>query len=242
MKMKALILAAGLGSRLKPWTDSHPKALVPVGGIPMLQRVIERLIAQGFDDIVVNVHHFSDQIIGFLSDKRWPVRISDESGCLLDTGGGIAKASLLFGDSPFLVHNVDILSDADLGGLMAAHLSSGHDATLLVSSRESSRKLVFDERMLLMGWHDLSGGRFRPEGFLPGHDSAEYAFSGIHVVGQGMASEMRRLFGEGSYPVMDYYLSPERKCLVEGFIQENLHLIDIGKPATLSQARSIFEN
>ncbi len=240
--MKALILAAGLGSRLKPWTDSHPKALVPVGRQPMLQRVVEKLLSQGFDDIVVNVHHFSSQIIDFLADKSWPVRISDESGMLLDTGGGIAKASSFFEGAPFLVHNVDILSDADLGMLMTVHLSSGNDATLLVSDRESSRKLVFNEDMNLEGWHDLSSGSFRPEGFRLNPQSKEYAFSGIHIVGEGMAMEMRQLFGDGAYPVMNYYLSKERKSRVGGFLQRDLHLIDIGKPATLSQACSIFEN
>lgn len=124
--MKAMILAAGLGTRLRPWTLQHPKALVPVGGIPMLHRVITSLTAQGFDDITVNIHHFGQQIIDFLNSKEYGTRIniSDERGHLLDTGGGIVHASkFLCADAePFLVHNVDILSDADLCGLMKAHI------------------------------------------------------------------------------------------------------------------------
>ena len=124
--MKAMILCAGLGTRLRPWTLSHPKALVPVGGVPMLERVIDKLRSQGFDYIVVNVHHFPEQIVDFLRQRDLGVKIavSDESDRLLDTGGAIMKAEelLRFSDGPVLVHNVDILSDADLRGLMQRHI------------------------------------------------------------------------------------------------------------------------
>ena len=122
--MKAMILAAGLGTRLKPWTLTHPKALVPVGGVPMLERVIRKLEKEGFNDIVVNIHHFGEQIIDFLKSRQWQahISISDERGELLDTGGGISRASGFLGanSQPFLVHNVDILSSADLSWVMRA--------------------------------------------------------------------------------------------------------------------------
>lgn len=242
--MNAMILAAGLGTRLKPWTLHHPKALVPVGGVPMLERVILKLKSQGFDSIVVNVHHFSGQIIDFLNDRDFGIDIvvSDESGCLLDTGGGLVRAHSLidFDKGPLLVHNVDILSDADLGGLVTRHSASGCDATLLVSDRCSSRKLIFDEGMMLRGWHDLGKDSYRPENFRKEVGFMEYAFSGIHVLGKSALDEMEVLMGSGKFPVMDYYLSTERKCNVAGYAVEGLHLIDIGKPATLSQAERML--
>ena len=142
-----MILAAGLGTRLKPWTLEHPKALVPVDGIPMLERVILKLKSQGFDEIVVNVHHFAGQITDFLDSKDFGIKISisDERGGLLDTGGGLVHARHLLEGEPFLVHNVDILSNADLSALMHFHESEGNDVTLLTSDRKSSRKLLFDE-------------------------------------------------------------------------------------------------
>lgn len=242
--MKAMILAAGLGTRLRPWTERHPKALVPVAGVPMLERVIMKLKSEGFSYIIVNVHHFAGQIIEFLASRDFGVEISvsDESGMLLDTGGGLVKATELLSveDGPLLVHNVDILSDASLRRLMESHSSGTDAATLLVSDRESSRRLVFGGDMGLRGWHHLGEERFRPEGFMPCEGDLEYAFSGIHVVGADMLSEMRALMGECAFPVMDYYLSPLRKCKVRGHVQTGLSLIDIGKPATLSQADELL--
>lgn len=239
-----MILAAGLGTRLRPWTLRHPKALVPVGGVPMLERVILKLKSQGFTNIVVNVHHFSGQVIDFLNGKDFGVdiRVSDESGGLLDTGGGLARARSLvdFEKGPLLVHNVDILSDADLGAVMEAHARSGNDATLLVSDRDSGRKLVFDGDMALRGWHDLANGVFRPEGFRQKPGFMEYAFSGIHVLGEKALDEMGRVMGRDCFPVMDYYLCGERKCKVGAYAVGGLKLIDIGKPATLSQAENML--
>lgn len=242
--MKAMILCAGLGTRLRPWTLSHPKALVPVGGVPMLERVIDKLRSQGFDYIVVNVHHFPEQIVDFLRQRDLGVKIavSDESDRLLDTGGAIMKAEelLRFSDGPVLVHNVDILSDADLRGLMQRHIDSGADSTLLVSPRDSSRKLIFDESMRLRGWHHLEKDVCRPECYSKSCFDREYAFSGIHVVGAGVLEEMHRIEGDERFSIIDFLLSPENKCEIRGYVQESLQLIDIGKPATLSQAQLIF--
>ena len=236
--MKAMILAAGLGTRLKPITDRIPKALVEVEGVPMLERVILALKRQGFDYIVVNVHHFADQIIDFVQSHDYGVdiEISDERRNLLDTGGGIVKAApLLFkhDDEPVLVHNVDILSDARLNDLM----KEAHNCTsLLVSDRLSSRKLIFNRRHELTGWHDLKNECYRPQGFRPEPGNCELAFSGIYVISKTAVEEMKSLMGEGKYSVMDYFLHPKRGEIIKAVQGKGLKMIDIGKPATLSQA------
>lgn len=247
--MKAFILAAGLGTRLKPWTLEHPKALVPVGGIPMLQRVICRLREEGFDEITVNVHHFADQIKDFLArhDFGVTVGISDESAALLDTGGALLKAApmLCRDDQPFLVHNVDILSDAPLRAIMDDHVASGRDISLVTSPRESSRKLLFDADHNLHGWHNLSTGEYRPTGFTPGPQMKERAFSGIYIVEPRVMptlAEYSRRVGSAKFPVMDYLLaaSASRKNNIGEIGLGSLNLIDIGKPDTLRRADSLF--
>ena len=246
--MKAMILAAGLGTRLKPWTLEHPKALVPVGGVPMLERVIGRLRDEGYDDIVVNIHHFGDQIIDFVKSKDFGVRISvsDERGRLLDTGGGILYADSLLGGDPVLVHNVDILSNANLRNLMDVHMKGEAAATLLVSDRDSSRKLIFDERMELKGWHNVEKDLWRPSDIvqLVGEGLPkpwkEKAFSGIYVMSGKMREEMRSLFSDAPFPIMDYFLSEKRRERVEGYLSVELELIDIGKPETLAKAEQLI--
>lgn len=243
--MKAFVLAAGLGTRLRPFTLEHPKALVPVGGVPMLRRVLDSLSSQGFCDVTVNIHHFGDQIVDYLFDcpvNGVNVSISDERAELLDTGGAILHArEYLEADAlPFLVHNVDILSDADLQGLYDAHRKDGNDVTLLVSERESSRRLVFDAAGRLKGWHHVGEGRYRPEGFVPSDGDVEYAFSGIHVMSSTVFSAMERLGYSGRFSVIDFLLSACGDLKIKAFKSDNLHLIDIGKPATLSQANGLF--
>lgn len=238
--MNAFVLAAGLGTRLKPWTEKHPKALVPVAEVPMLKRVLERLVADGFDNIVVNVHHFSEQIVDYLSENDFgaDIRISDESDRLLDTGGGIVKAYGLFNnDEPVLVHNVDILSNADLKKLMAdASENDDASALLLVSDRESSRKLYFDDMMRLGGWHNLKTGEFKPAGFCKRLYSNILAFSGIYVIKKSGVEEMKELFGDGPFPVMDYFLHQSRVKMIYGKKDSGLNMIDIGKPESLAEA------
>ena len=162
--MKAMIFAAGLGTRLKPLTDTIPKALVPVGGRPLIEIVIDRLKTAGFDDIVINVHHFADMIEEYVRSRHdfgIRIRFSDERDTLLDTGGGILHAkSLLEGAGHFLVHNVDILSDVDLKSF-AASAASDALATLLVSRRQTSRYLLFDNGMHMAGWTNVSTGEIR---------------------------------------------------------------------------------
>lgn len=243
--MKAMILAAGLGTRLRPLTDRIPKALVEIEGVTMLERVICSLKNQGFTEVVVNVHHFAEQVKDFVGRKDFGIniQISDESEELLDTGGGIVKAaSLLFNKSKAVaIHNVDILSNADLSELMHCHLHSNADATLLVSDRDSSRKLVFDKDMNLRGWKNLKTGEICPEGFIPENNYIELAFSGIYIIGEGCVVEMKEHFGDSKFPIMDYFLNNRRKCIIKGVCMDSLRIIDIGKPATLSQAAGILK-
>lgn len=234
-----------MGTRLKPLTDRMPKALVPVGGVPMLARIIEVLKSQGYDSIVVNVHHFGWMIKDYLEshDFGLKIEISDESDSLLDTGGALVKGyPLLFGDGTeyVTVHNVDILSNADLGMLAEGMDASETDLRLLVSDRDSTRKLIFDREMNLRGWHNLATGDYRPEGASQISGTEEFAFSGIYVVGKRAVEEMSRLFGEKKFSVMDYFLDERRKSSIKGIVQEGLRLIDIGKPATLSQASELL--
>lgn len=240
--MKAMIFAAGMGSRLKPLTDMMPKALVPVAGRPMLEHVILKLKASGFTEIVINIHHFGGQILDFLKANDnfgLTVHISDERDLLLDTGGGVRKARpfLEHPDEPFLVHNVDILSDMDLKKLYDCHLRNGGVATLLASRRKTSRYLLFDEDRKLCGWINKDTGQVKPEGLL--YDGAvyrEYAFSGIHVLSPSVFHWMDAPRWEGKFSIMDFYLALCRQVDFSGYLAEDLRLMDIGKPETLAKA------
>lgn len=240
--MKAMIFAAGLGSRLKPLTDTMPKALVPVAGRPILEHVILKLKTAGFTEIVINIHHFGEQILDFLRAKDsfgLTIHISDERDLLLDTGGGVKKARTFFenSDEPFLVHNVDILSDIDLKELYNYHLRNGGVATLLASRRKTSRYLLFDSEKKLCGWVNKDTGQVKPAGFL--YDESlyqEYAFSGIHVLSPDIFRWMDTQQWEGKFSIMDFYLATCRQADFFGYLTEKLQLIDIGKPETLAKA------
>lgn len=242
--MKAMIFAAGLGSRLKPLTDHMPKALVSVGGRPMLEHVILKLKNSGFTEIVINIHHFGEQIIRFLQANDnfgVTIHISDERNCLLDTGGGIKKASVFFkGDEPFLVHNVDILSNTDLKALYLHHLNGKSDATLLVSPRMTSRYLLFDTDNRLQGWLNKTTGETKPQGFIhaPGLYK-EYAFSGIHVLSPSIFHYMDGQW-TGKFSITDFYLQNCHKATIKGYPDPHLRLMDIGKPETLAQAEQFI--
>ena len=237
-----MIFAAGLGTRLKPLTDHMPKALVPVAGKPMLEHVIGILKSAGFDEIVINVHHFAHQIIDFLKAKDnfgIQIWISDESEELLDTGGGIKKAAPYF-DEPFLVHNADILSNIDLKAMYNYHLTSSNDATLLVSPRKTVRNLLFDEGNRLQGWVNKDTMQTKPEGFVYHPEvQKEYAFGGIHVISPTLFKYMGDGW-TGKFSIMDFYLQTCHKAQLGGYIKEDLHLIDIGKPDTLAKAEDFI--
>lgn len=244
--MKAMIFAAGLGSRLKPLTDTMPKALVPIAGHPMLEHVILKLKAGGFTEIVINIHHFGEQILDFLkanSNFGLIIHISDERDLLLDTGGGVKKACSFFenSDEPFLIHNVDILSDVNLKDLYDYHLQSDTVATLLVSQRKTSRYLLFDTDKRLCGWINKDTKQVKPEDF---HDDPslyqEYAFSGIHVLSPAIFQWMTSPCWDGKFSIMDFYLATCRQVNYGGYLAEKLHLIDIGKPETLAKAEDFL--
>lgn len=242
--MKGFVLAAGMGTRLKPWTDEHPKALVPINGVPMLQRVIEKMYEAGIVDITVNVHHFADQIIDFIDSKGWNIHISDERETLLETGGAFLHASKFFvGDEPVLVHNVDILSNANFKKLDSEFTSVKPDALLLVSDRDSSRKLLFYRDMRLIGWHNLKSGEYRPSDFNKLYYSrqqlSELAFSGIYVLSPLIADKMRSHDWKGRFPIMDFFLSTVKEMNYYGTLEKGLEILDIGKPDSLQQANII---
>ena len=243
--MRAMIFAAGLGTRLKPLTDHMPKALVPVAGKPMLEHVICKLKDYGFTEIVINIHHFGQQIIDFLNANQnfgLTIHISDERDQLLDTGGGIKKASTFFkGNEPFLIHNVDILSDTNLKELYEFHLQSGNDATLLASQRKTVRYLLFDADDRLSGWINKDTLQTKPEGFQYNPQLyREYAFSGIHVASPSLFRYMGNEWN-GKFPIMDFYLKNCQQAKLGGYLKKELKLIDIGKPETLEKAKEFLE-
>jgi NDP-sugar pyrophosphorylase family protein len=241
--MKALIFAAGLGSRLKPITDTIPKALVPVGGKPLLEHIILQLKNSGFDEIIINVHHFAGQIIDFLKLKNnfgIRIEISDERDCLLETGGGIKHAASFFNDGkPFLVHNVDILSNLDLSDMYRNALKNKAIATLLVSERPSSRHLLFDNQENLCGWlNEQTGATKSPySDFYPGN-YRKFAFGGIHVISPTIFQLMDKW--EGKFSIIDFYLSVCNTVAIRAYTTENLQLIDVGKQDTLKNAEEFL--
>ncbi len=235
--MKALIFAAGLGTRLKPFTDHKPKALVEVAGKTLLERTLSKLQASGFDDIVVNVHHFSHQIIDFLNgDARFRgVKISDETEQLLDTGGGLRAAIPLFdagNEEPLLIHNVDILSNVDLAAFYEENKS--YDAALLVSRRKTSRYLLVKEGCLV-GWTNVDTGEVRtPYENLDLAACEMYAFSGIHLFSPKLLPVLNDY--PKRFPIMDFYLMQCHRLNLHCCVKHDLQLVDVGKLSTLQAA------
>ena len=236
--MNAFIFAAGLGTRLKPLTDTMPKALVPVGGKPLLAHVIEKLKAAGCKKIVINIHHFGEMIIDYVkSQNNFGVEIlfSDERQMLLETGGAIKHAVDLLGDEPFLIHNVDILSNVDLKALIAAHSEANSAATLLVSKRNSTRALLFSPEGNLTAWTNKTTGEVKtPYESLDISNLNEFAFSGIHI----FSPRLFKYFG--AYPekfsIIDFYLNTCKDEKIKAYTQEGLKLLDVGKLDSLERA------
>ena len=223
--MNALIFAAGLGTRLKPLTDTMPKAMVPVNGKPLLQILIEKLKTIGVTKVVINVHHFAQQIIDFVNANDSfgiDIRFSDETDMLLETGGGLKKASQLFDDkSPVLVHNVDILSNADLSALY----EEAEHTTLLVSERQTQRYLLFDDNNRLVGWTNIATGEVKsPYKNLDPEKYHKYAFSGIQVFNQELLPYMDSW--EGKFSIIDFYLSICDKAEIRCKVGRDLQLLD----------------
>lgn len=235
--MKALIFAAGLGTRLKPLTDNRPKALVEVKGEPLLAHVLHKLARSGYTEVVINVHHFGEQIIDYVAThpiEGMTIRISDERNELLDTGGGIRQAGTRFTQdgAPFLIHNVDIFSNLDLKEFYTAHPTTD-GATLLVSERKTSRYLLFrptDNR--LVGWTNVQTGEVKsPYPNLRVEDCRMYAFAGIHLFSPSLLPLMADW--PQRFSIIDFYLSVADKVPIIGVPKADLQLIDVGKPETL---------
>lgn len=265
--MKAMIFAAGLGTRLKPLTDTMPKALVPIAGKPLIQHVTEKLVGGGFTDIVVNIHHFADMI------EEWGSRNSELMGCtmsfsdereaLLETGGGVRHAAKLLEaaneEGRFLIHNVDILSNVDLGDFWRA--GANCDALLLVSERDTQRYLIFDANDRLVGWTNIKTGEvktpypavreafdaeytapidaynvitspfFRPNGVGP---YRLLAFAGIHQMNTRLLKRMQPW--PEKFSIIDFYLSMCKEFNIRAYTCPSLRIMDVGKIGTLDEA------
>lgn len=239
-----MILAAGLGTRLKPLTDTMPKALVPVGGTPLLDLNIRKLQAQGYNRFVVNIHHFAQQIVDHVAQQDYAplVRFSDETDGLLETGGGLKKAAPLFDDdTPVLIHNVDILDNVNYDWFARQH-QADEDAVLLVSQRKTKRYLLFDNAMRLMGWKNVETGEIKsPYEFIRrtglsqhGEPLNMFAFSGIHSFSPCLFPLMDRF--PDRFSIIDFYLSVCHRSHIVGLLKDDLRILDVGKLDSLHDA------
>jgi MurNAc alpha-1-phosphate uridylyltransferase len=245
--MKAMILAAGLGTRLKPFTDSHPKALAVVNGKTLLQRNIEYLAEFGIKDVIVNVHHFASQVKKIVAENNGfgsNITISDESDAILETGGGLKKAGWFFTGSklPFVVINVDVLTDMDLEEMMDQHKKLQPLATLAVTSRKTSRYFLFDEMPNLCGWKNEKTGeqKISREASI----FLEKAFSGIQVISPKIFSLIKTsALPSGikdKFSIVDVYLELAKTHIITAFDHSNTKFVDVGKPESIAIAEKIF--
>jgi len=237
--MKALIFAAGKGTRLKPFTDHHPKALAKVNGIPLLERNITYLKSFGINDFVINVHHFGDQIIEFLKKNNnfnCNIEVSDEANELLETGGGLifARRFLDHGED-FLIMNADILTNINITDMVKYHKKIKDFATLAVSDRESSRKLLFNDELVLRGWLNVQTGEQRLAEFNKGFKAL--AFSGVHCINPIIFNKIKRT---GKFSVMEEYLDLMQTEKIHGFVHDSI-LIDVGRPESVIEAEKHFK-
>jgi N-acetyl-alpha-D-muramate 1-phosphate uridylyltransferase len=236
---QAIIFAAGPGPGLKPWTDGHPKALAPVNGKSLLQRNIEYLQGYGIREVMVNVHHFADKVTAEVTKSGgWgsKVTISDETGALLRTGGGLKQAAWYFGeDDPFVVMNVDMLTNLDLDKMLAFHLSGGPQVTMAVTKRLTSRNFLFNDQARLCGWINTQTGEQRmcraDQPLIP------KAYSCINIF---QPSVFPLISKEGAFSIIELYLEVARHALVLGYDHTGDHLVDIGKPENITVAETLF--
>ena len=251
--MKAMIFAAGLGTRLKPITDTMPKALVPVCGQPLLYHVIQKLVAAGYDDIVVNVHHFPDRIIHYLHSHDFGARIavSDERDFLRETGGGIRYAQSLLmdeeipgqagndGSEPFLVHNVDIVSNLDLNWLREQHRPDAL-ATVVVSERKTQRYFLFDDDGRMKGWTNIATGEVRsPYPDIDPEKCRKLAFAGIHLMSPAIFDAFDQYGFGDRFSIVDFYLKACADHPIYAALPPDLRLVDVGKFDQLADAEAI---
>ncbi|HZK96881.1 MAG TPA: nucleotidyltransferase family protein [Prolixibacteraceae bacterium] len=237
--MRAMIFAAGLGTRLYPLTIDKPKALVEVADKTLLQMAIEKVSLAGYHDLVINIHHFGDQIIRFLAKNDnfgQNITISDECGQLLNTGGGILKAApLLDGDEAFLVYNVDVLSNIDLQLFRKYHLEQGGLVTLAVRDRNTARYLAFDEAMQLTGWRNIKTGDEIASRNM--HNCSLLAFSGIQLIEPAI---FKLITETGSFPLIPLYLRLAAEHRIMGYQDQSTLWMDLGKPEQIKEAEKMI--
>lgn len=240
--MKALIFAAGLGTRLKEYTNNKPKALVEINGKTLLQRAIENLTKYGIDDITINVHHFADSIISFLETNNFfgvKINISDERNELLETGGGLKKAKIfLEGNEPIIIYNVDIICNLNLTELIRFHIENRNLATLVVRDRDTNRKLMVSKELFLTGWINTENEEKKICNAELFNYSTPYAFSGIHVVNPEIFDQITE---EGKFSVIDMYLRLAKTNLIGAYIDKSDIWIDVGKPDQLQKASNLLK-
>ncbi len=236
-----MILAAGLGTRLKPFTDGHPKALAVVNGKTILERNIEYLSFHGIKAVIINVHHFADQIIHLIKENNGfgsDITFSDESNEVLETGGGIKKAAWFFEkeESPFVVMNVDVLTDMNLNKMIFQQEQNTALATLAVTSRETSRYFLFDEKNHLCGWENVKTGEKKIS--RKSENYFQKAFSGIHVISPKIFSLIKM---EGKFSMVDLYLELAKSFDIAAFDHSDSKFIDVGKPESILKAEEMFD-
>ena len=239
--MKAMILAAGLGTRLKPWTDKHPKALALVNKKSLLQRNIEYLQQFGIYNVIVNVHHFADQIIESIQqNKGWSsnISISDETEAVLETGGGLKKAAHFFiEEENFVLMNVDVLTDMPLDKMISFHLSHKSFATIAITQRKTSRYFLFNERDELCGWQNVKTGEEKI--VRAANEFNQKAFSGIHILNKKIFHYLQRW--NGKFSMVDVYLNAAKTEAIRSFDHSIYKFIDVGKPQSIEEAERLFE-
>lgn len=233
-----MIFAAGMGTRLQPFTDNHPKALAQVNGVPLLERNIKYLQSYGINDFVINIHHFGGQILAFLAENDnfgANIEISNESDELLETGGGLLFAKrFLENEKNFLIMNVDILTDLNITNFINIHELKGGMVTLAVSDRDSTRKLMFNDKMYLKGWKNLTTNKKTVVGGI--FKLRELAFSGVHCVNSEIFTKITRT---GKFSIVDEYLDLMKEDIIIGY-QHTANLIDVGKPESVAEAEKLF--
>jgi NDP-sugar pyrophosphorylase family protein len=240
--LNAMIFAAGLGTRLKPYTNTKPKALVELAGKTLLERAIQKLVDIGVNRIVINVHHFAELIEDFLKEKDnfgVDICVSDERDQLLDTGGGLKKAKDLFIPGvPVLVYNVDILSSIDLNDLMKEHKATKALVSMVMRKRESSRYLFFNKHKQLTGWRNCKTGEVK-QARADMDESEPLAFSGIHLVDPKLFNLIEE---EGKFSIIDLYLRLAKTENVLAYKDQSDLWFDLGKPEQLQKAEILITN
>lgn len=244
--MKAFILAAGLGTRLRPLTNNTPKALIRANDIPLMEIVIKQLKKYGFNEILINVHHFANQIINFLKEKNnfdIDIQISDETEKLLDTGGGLKKASWFFNKKePFLLYNVDVISNINLSELYRTHIISKVLATLAVRNRKTFRYLMFDKNHTLCGWQNIKTGEKRIVRENSG-DLNPLAYSGIQIISPGIFQLIDQIeeFSKpnAKFSIIELYLQLAKNNKITGFRHDSTFWIDMGKMESFEKIKKV---